>query len=332
MSLDASVFEDDVFDDVESDLRSSKSLGGFVPVVGEWGSYGEYRLVGHGIVTSDMCGRWLCFKGCIRTDLHDHISLSGENFKGKIFVRVIHHSCDKPSCPVCFKSGWAVRQAGKIEGRLAEASKRFGQVEHIVATVPPKFYGLDYDTLRSKVVKVLFDRGIVGGVLIFHGFRYNLRHSWYWSPHFHVLGYIIGGYGRCRGCKKCVKGCGGFVDRSYRCFERDGCVVRVLGKRKTVFGTAWYQLNHATIKPDVRRFHVATWFGNCSYRKLKVTVEKRKDLCPICSEELVKLHYLGARRIVKVKDEQGYVGSFVDDLVDGDGLVTWCEASSGSYI
>jgi hypothetical protein len=105
----------------------------------------------------------------------------------------------------------------------------------------------------------------------------------------------------------------------------------VLGKRKTVFGTAWYQLNHSSIKVGVRRFHVCTWFGVCSYRRLKVTVEKKKVLCPICSEELVKLRYLGVRRIVKVKGECGYVGSFVDDLVDGDGSLNWCESSSGSY-
>jgi hypothetical protein len=73
--------------------------------------------------------------------------------------------------------------------------------------------GLDRDeVLREKVKTALAVRGVVGGVLIFHGFRYNLRHSWYWSPHFHVLGVISGGYG-CRGCKKGCVGCGGF-DRS----------------------------------------------------------------------------------------------------------------------
>lgn len=51
-----------------------------------YGSYSDFQLVGHGNVTSDMCGRWLGFKGCIRADLHDHVSLSGENFKGKVFV------------------------------------------------------------------------------------------------------------------------------------------------------------------------------------------------------------------------------------------------------
>jgi hypothetical protein len=64
---------------------------------------------------------------------------------------------------------------------------------------------------------------------------------------------------------------------------------------------------------------------------LKVKVEKRKSLCPICGEELVKLRYLGVRRIVKERDLPDYVGSFVDDLVDSDGSPNWCEAPSGSY-
>jgi hypothetical protein len=37
----------------------------------------------------------------------------------------------------------------------------------------------------------------------------------------------------------------------------------------------------------------------CSYRKLKVTVEKRKELCPICAEELYRIEYWGNRHIVK---------------------------------
>lgn len=70
-------------------------------------------------------------------------------------------------------------------------------------------------------------------------------------------------------------------------------------------GTAWYQLNHSSYRVGAKRSNVATWFGCCSYRKLKVTVEKKKDLCPICHEELLKLHYLGDRRIVRNKDESG---------------------------
>jgi len=116
-----------------------------------------------------------------------------------------------------------------------------------------------------------------------------------------------------------------------RGFEKDGYIVKVMGERKTIFRTAWYQLNHSTIRTNVKRPHACTWFGVCSYRRLKVKVEKKKALCPICGEELVKLRYLGVRRIVKVKGERGYVGSFVDDLVDSDGSPNWCEAPSCSY-
>jgi hypothetical protein len=104
-----------------------------------------------------------------------------------------------------------------------------------------------------------------------------------------------------------------------------------MGERKTIFGTAWYQLNHSTIRTNVKRPHACTWFGVYSYRRLKVKVEKRKSLCPICGEELVKLHYLGVRHIVKERGKQGFVHSFVDDLVDEKGSANWVEAPSCSY-
>ena len=97
-----------------------------------------------------------------------------------------------------------------------------------------------------------------------------------------------------------------------------------------MYGTAWYQLNHSTIGINVKRPHACTWFGVCSYRKLKVKVEKRKSLCPICGEKLAKLRYFGDRRIVKQRDLPDFVGSFVDNLIGSDGSLNWCEASSGS--
>jgi hypothetical protein len=64
---------------------------------------------------------------------------------------------------------------------------------------------------------------------------------------------------------------------------------------------------------------------------LKVKVEKKKSLCLICGEELVELHYLGIRRIVKEREKEGFVYSFVHDLVAGDGSLNWSEALSDSY-
>ena len=297
------------FDGVDADDKFSEPVG--------YGVFGDFVLVGQNpFATNANCGGFSRWFGCVHTELHG-VTLGGKNFSGKVYVKPVFHSCDSPLCPVCFYKGWAGREAHKIEVRLAEGAKRFGLVEHIVATVPPKFYGLDYEALRAKVVQILSDRGVIGGVLIFHGARFNLRQCWYWSPHFHCLGFIRGGYGKCRGCAKCVKGCGGFVDRSYRCFEKDSCVVKVLAKRKTVGGTAWYQLNHSTVKVGAKRFHVATWFGVCSYRKLKVMVTDKKSVCPICGSDLVKLLYFGDKRFDLGKRE------FYDDAFDADGRPVW---------
>lgn len=329
MSLDNSLL-DDGFDDEQPEVLKVS-----VPVLEEgFASYGAFQLVGHGEVANVYCGKFMSYKGCLRVELHDRIDLDGKSFKGKVFVRKVHHWCNKPSCPVCFKSGWAVREAGKIEGRLAEVSKRFGLVEHIVCSVPAKDYGLDFEALRAKAVRVLFNCGVIGGVLIFHGFRYNLRKHWYWNPHFHVLGYVTGGYSRCRHCKgaNCYT-CRGFEGKVYNAYRDTGYIVRVLGERKTVFGTAWYQLNHASLKVGVVRFHVATWFGICSYRKLKVTVEKRKDLCPICKHDLGAIRYFGARRIVFDRSLHSYERDTFEDYEE-DGRVVWVErvkCGSGSY-
>ena len=109
------------------------------------------------------------------------------------------------------------------------------------------------------------------------------------------------------------------------------------GKRKTVMGTAWYQLNHASVKKGVVRFHVATWFGNCSYRKLKVTAEMRKSVCPICQHDLVKMRYHGSKLDVWMLS---YGGGFFADFVEegflrGSKEVVWQVVvnryGSGSY-
>lgn len=338
MSLDfdkmfnSSVLDEDVFEDEQPEVLKET-----VPILkNAWASYGDYQLVGNGEVTNQFCGKYIGLKGCVRVGLHKLITLDGVNYSGKIFRRKVHHWCDKPSCPVCFKSGWAVREASSIKARLIEASKRFGVIEHLSISVPVKDYGLDLKAMRLKAVKLLKARGVVGGCLIFHGFRYNLRKSWYWSPHFHVLGFIFGGYSTCRNCSRkwnCLKGCGGFDDRAWQLFQKDGYYVKVFGKRKTIHGTAWYQLNHASVKKGVVRFHVATWFGNCSYRKLKVTVELRKAFCPICQHDLVKLRYFGDKGIVTDRSSPDYERDSFEDYEE-DGRVVYFESvkrGSGSY-
>jgi len=329
-------FESKHLDDTEDDME-------YEPVTTAY-RYGNFQLVGHGEVTNVMCGRFRSFWGCSRTELHDKVTLDGNNFKGKVYMRKVFHSCDKPSCPSCYKYGWAVREAGRIEMRLAEASKQLRlAVEHIVSTVPPRYYGLSYKALRAKMREVLRARGVIGSAMIFHGFRFNKRQFWYWSPHFHVLGFIEGGY-KCRSCKRVKEtgkcglensGCDGFVNRSYRAYEKDGCVVKVLGERKTVGGTAWYQLNHASIDVTKRRFQVTTWWGVCSYRKMKVKPELKKNVCPICQHDLKEHRYYGSsKRVMNCFASDANSCKMIDLVADKveDGRVVWFErVDKGGY-
>ena len=167
------------------------------------------------------------------------------------------------------------------------------------------------------------------------------------------MGFIAGGYG-CRGCKKyCLAHpeCKGFEGVVRRLREKDGYVVKVMGRRgkrwsryvlngekvtvvgneDNVFGTAVYELGHAGIAVDAKRANVVCWFGVCSYRKLKVSVKLRKRLCPICADEFVRLRVLGSVDDLPVGDDL-----FLVDGLDSSGEARFCEVEerdwrSGSY-
>ena len=98
----------------------------------------------------------------------------------------------------------------------------------------------------------------------------------------------------------------------------------MLGERKTVGGTAWYQLNHSSIDVTKTRFHVATWFGVCSYRKLKLTVERKKSVCPICQHDLVKLMYFGVKVFAMNRSSPEFKRDSFEDYEE-DGRVVWVE-------
>lgn len=329
-------------------------------VKNSWGKYGGYELVGNGVVTNSnlndrlACGKFYGFKGCVHTEWHDHVSLDGVNHCGMVYVKKRFHFCNNPRCPICYKRGWAVREAFNIQERVEGSSERFGQAEHIIASVPECDYGLSFEGLRKKAFNALMSRGVLGGVLIFHAFRYRsyyysvrlrLPMGWYWSPHYHCIGFIKGGYGKCRGCsnsdgdggifsrEKCLC-CDGFEGLTRRQYDKDSFIVKVKAERKTICGTAWYQLNHSSIKPDVKRFHVATWFGVCSYRKLKLKKQDKMGVdaerCPICGAELVKLRYLGfdLERILS----QFWIREFEEPAFEKEsGNPIWVERESGSH-
>jgi hypothetical protein len=311
--------------------------------------YCDYFLVGSNPEpTNPDCGTFWKFMGCPDVKAHNAVRLLMPNVpKDSILVKSVYRSCDNPLCPKCYKYGYSVREAGRIESRLKEASKRFGLVEHIVVSVPVNNYASSLEDLRKKCVKVLSVRGVIGGCLIFHAFRYHRRNEtyvgekphWFFSPHFHVLGFISGeGYGKCRSCAfnparvhswdEC-KSCNGFEGLTRRLWEEEGgrsgsgYIVKVLDKRKTVGGTAWYQLHHASVRrgSNSKKSRVATWFGVCSYRKLKLINGKDvgiKHKCPICGKDLVRLRYLGDFSAISISRRGEIVPMF-----DADGEPLW---------
>jgi len=196
----------------------------------------------------------------------------------------------------------------------------------LCVSVPLSWYKLPFKVMVKCVWDALVERGAIGGALVFHRDRFH--GGGYSDPYrsfqFHFLGFVPE-RSKCRACKQvCFKGCGGFVDRNYRLNEKDGCLVKVLGKPKTVAGTASYQLHHSSCRVNAKRASVVQWMGCCSYRRLKVVARKERDSCPQCGHDLIKLRYFGddtavgawlyARRDPEVKEKRS--GWFTADEDD----------------
>jgi hypothetical protein len=297
-----------------------------------FGALGNFRLVGHGKVTNAHCGKYLSLLGCLDEERHHHISLDGTNYSGKGYFRAVKCSCNKPSCPLCFRA-WAVRAAKIVESKLFEAARTRGKVEHIIVSVPVKDYGLDFKVLRKKVIAVAKSRGVLGGCLVFHALRYAPHKHWYAGLHFHILGFVNHGYGRCRSCRKqfCSE-CDGFEGDAFRGQLKDEYLVKVASageERKSVFGTAVYELGHSTYDESVKNFRIVVWFGSCSSRQLKgVKVELPKAVCGICGAELRCVMYTG--RNVNLVDMKREVSTskgsfeFISDLYENGELAWTC--------
>jgi len=281
--------------------------------VGKPSLFQRWEQVGSREQTNAKCGTFGFLHGCSHKELHDTI-VEGVSWKGKDYMKPVFYSCDKPTCSVCFKDGWAARQAKKGELRLAVASARFGgKVEHIVASVAPKDYGLPYEVMKESTRKALARRGVVAGAMVPHAFRGKkvFREGF----HFHVMGIFEGeGYDRCRHCvgADCHE-CDCFEGRTRRLRKEDGYLVKVLEERRSVGGTLAYELNHASVLKGVVRFHVLTWFGLCAYNNMP-HVEDKKMVCPICALELEKHTYIGVLPLSAFKRR----GSLLDRMFDAE--------------
>jgi hypothetical protein len=192
--------------------------------------------------------------------------------------------------------------------------------------------------MSGRAILALKVSGCPDGCIIHHGHRKDYRkHELFYSPHFHTLGYIRGGY-RCRSCEhlKCSSkmriycdapagSCDGFEQVTRRAHVDDGWIVSlaknekgVVEKRKNVFGTAWYQLEHSSYEVGVKRFQIVKWFGNLGTRKLKTDHKPVERLCPICGSVMHLGYPHNCEPIVSNRGERGFVKNFMVDHVDDE--------------
>jgi hypothetical protein len=302
-------------------------------------TYGDWAVVGYeNKSTNDNCGKFKWFLVCLRLLLHNLVTLDGHDYRGKGYGKRVWWHCNSPKCPVCFRKGWAVRLASRMEHRSKECAKKHGKIEHIVLSPPKSDWGLTFPELCRKAVKVAKSRGIIGGSMVFHFFRYHKANETYVGEKPHLLAFIKPSYSRCRHCPNAKKagyvgrgvcdGCSGFEAIVRREREKDGWICKVKGERKTIGGSAWYSLEHASVVRGVENFRVVRWFGVASYRKLKIMKDDlpKHDLCGICGEPLYRGRYHGnAKELLASLDAKGIRRSegFTFDLKDADGNLIW---------
>lgn len=275
----------------------------FLPVAD--GGHGEYIQAGRGPVSSDYCMKFRGRVVCHDKEHHKGVVYKDVDFTGMNVVMNTYFHCFKSTCVKCFVSGFAVREAQVFDGRISKAVERWGVVpEHIVLSPPRTLWELPFSELFKLAHAVLRDRGVLGAGLVPHGRRIGRKvRKLIWSPHIHGVGFVFGGFDRCRSCvhgRGDCRSCDGFKGRQVRGFEKDGWIVKVEPPRKTVFGTIHYVLNHCTVKVGLRRCHSVHWFGLLSNRSFRGNSVRSTALCPVCKvaghrSEMVHTGYWGCK-------------------------------------
>lgn len=315
----------------EQEMKAFLNVGG-TDLRTELYQFKGYEVLGHRPRSTSHCGQIRYLSGCLNVEGHNFIDVQGNDWRNKVVFQPVLLSCDKPECEICYRKGYSVREGGKIESRLLEASKVWGAIEHFFASVPLEKYDLSPDELWEELFDYLPELGCVGGCAMFHPARFE--GGVHYAPHFHILGVFRGGY-HCRGCEKSdaeCRQCSGFEHKKFDVNRRSGWVFRVMEKRKTIMGTAVYQLSHAAFKIDSKRHNVVRWFGVCSYRKLKVTVKRPRRDCPLCGNEfgrIVSCQGLADAVRCKTHEFENKHKLKVDDFLDAKGHPRYFEATGG---
>lgn len=230
--------------------------------VGDWG------LPGHG-VAKDSCGTYF-MRACLNVDEHPY---------GLAVFKPMVKRCFDPKCPEDWRA-WVKREAERISDRIESAMIQkpwLGQPIHYIESVPQSLWHLSKDQLTQLAYQIGKKVGFLGGSVMYHPFRETEDGRWYFSPHFHFLGF---GW---------IKG-----DAVGKEYSESGWICKNLGVRKSVFGTAYYQLTHCGVWYGEGKKHSVTWFGELAYNKLSTPKHLDQVHCPVCGSPMHKVVWIGA--------------------------------------
>ena len=286
----SSVFEEKKVGGKTVNPSPSSSPTGILPYSQSMFYGADFPLVGSGEAYGD-CG--LVFAvGCLNVEAHKGMNLDGVDMTGKAVIKYVKNSCHRALCPKCW-SFWANRECDSAIRRLDafvlknSGGKRLNPI-HVIVSVSHVDYGLSLQELRKKMYRALKRVGLVGGMVIYHPKRKRRIGEWYFSPHFHVVGY-------------------GWIRDVRKNYVHSGYIVKNVGVRKNVRGTIYYQLSHAGV--DVK-MHTVTWFGMLSYNRLRVPkVVEKTQVCPLCGSKL--------RRLIWISEDENIFALMHDEVGSG---------------
>ncbi len=219
----------------------------------------------------DWCGLWRTV-GCLNTEQHEKLG------KGRrIYVKQYQRSCYRAVCKTCYLK-WMARQSNKATRRIEKYSELSNKKPiHVILCVPPSQHSLPVKLLRKRMNQILKISKMDGGAVVFHPFRFrqNIR-RWYYSPHFHLVGF-------------------GNKQKIASAFGKYGWFIKICDERESVFQTFCYVLSHCGIK---KQNHTLTWFGGLSYSKLKIENEPNLGKCPVCGRKFIEIYHDGVHPVV----------------------------------
>jgi len=313
---------------LENRLRINRRLGDnphhYLPY--EHAPFPAYVPATFGAVTNkDFCASHHGYTACKNVEGHRGKMFRGEDATDKILIRHKHWWCHSPLCPKCCLNGFACRAARSAEARIKTAEKHgLFCPEHIIVSFLPKCFNIPIPKLKVMALDALAIRGIVGGVIIPHGWRVNESHTRQeYSPHFHTVSYVKNGYDMCRLCdfhtKEDCLVCSGFRGREMRNYAIDKILVSVKDKRESIYGTLWYELHHCLVQVGLKHGSVVSYFGELANRLFKSNSIKVESKCAICNEGMENVFQIGKHYNVKDTGTIGYRPAWLEPEFDDAG-------------